>query len=122
MTDFDKRLRDSLSREDEAFLRDLEDQRGMFEQLGAAFHGPMRFWTWVVNVVVLLVTGLGFYCIWQMFQVDTTRSLILWTAGGWASWTVQIALKQWLWERINMLNVLRELKKIELRLVRLEER
>lgn len=122
MTDFDDRLRRTLSEEDEAFLQELEDRRGLFDQLSATFQGPMRHFTWLANAVVLIATAIGLYCIWQMFQADTTRNLILWTAGGWAAWTIQIALKQWIWNRVNLLSTLRELKKIELRLARLEER
>jgi len=122
MTEFDDRLRESLSKEDEAFLKELEDRRGLFDQVSATFHGPMRHFTWIANIVVLIATALGLYSVWMMFQADTTRGLILWAAAGWASWTVQIALKQWIWDRVNLLNVLRELKKIELRLVRLEDR
>lgn len=121
MTEFDDRLRQSLTAEDEAFLRELEDRRGLMDQVSATFHGPMRYWTWVANIVILAATATGLFAIWQMFQSETTRGLILWAAAGWAAWTVQIALKQWIWDRINMLNVLRELKKIELRLARIEK-
>ena len=120
MNDFEKTLRQSLSADDEAFLRDLEDGRGLFTQLGATFQGPMRFWSLFVWVFVIGASGLGFYCIWQMFSAPDTRSLILWTAGAWAAWTVQISLKQWVFQRMATLTLLREIKKLELRLSRLE--
>ncbi len=110
----------SLTQDDEAFLRDLEDGRGLFTQISATFHGPMRFWTALGAVSVFVATALGLFTVWQLFHADTTRSLILWAGGAWAAWTAQIALKQWLFDRMNHMTVLRELKKIELRVAKLE--
>ncbi len=121
MTDLEKTLRHSLSADDKTFLQDLEDGRGLFTQLGATFQGPMRFWSVVVWIFVLAASALGFYCIWKMIGAPDTRSLILWTAGAWAAWTVQINLKQWIFQRMATLTLLRELKKIELRLAGVEK-
>ena len=117
----DAKLKAALSADDEQFLRDLEDGRGLIAKVGDSFHGPMRWWAVVCNVFVMIATGFGIWTVIKLLGADTTRGQILWAAAAWASWTMQIALKQWLWDRINMLTVLRELKKIELRLVRLEE-
>lgn len=122
MTDFDTRLRTALTADDEAFLRELEDGRGLWKQLGATLQGPMRAWSAMVIVLSIIATGLGFWSIWQMFQAETTRLLILWAAAAWASWTVQVMLKQWLFDRMNTLTILREIKKLELKVAQLEAR
>lgn len=120
MTSDKHRILAALSQSDEEFLANLEDGRGLFSQLAATFAGPMRVWTIVGFVWVLSATALGFFAVVKMFQAETTRDLILWAAAGWAGWTMQIAIKQWIFERMNTLTILRELKKIELRLTRLE--
>lgn len=122
MTDLDNRIRTALSADDEAFLNSLEKERGLFAQIGESFRGPMRFMTIVANVAVLIATAIGLWSVWKMFDADTTRGLILWAAAAWAAWTMQIGLKQWIWSRIQTLSVLRELKRLELRLARIEER
>ena len=122
MTDLDNRIRTALSADDEAFLNSLEKERGLFSQIGESFRGPMRFMTIVANVAVLIATAIGLWSVWKMFDADTTRGLILWAAAAWAAWTMQIGLKQWIWSRIQTLSVLRELKRLELRLARIEER
>lgn len=122
MADLDNRLRAALSADDEAFLDTLEKERGLFAQIGESFRGPMRTMTVIANVAVLIATAIGLWSVWQMFQADTTRGLILWAAAAWAAWTLQIGLKQWIWSRIQTLSVLRELKRLELRLARIEER
>lgn len=120
MTSKDERLRAALAPDDEAFLASLDNGRGLFAQIGESFQGPLRAWTIAVNVGVLVASAVGLWAIWRMLEAETTRGLILWAAAGWAAWTVQIAGKQWLWDRMNTLSILRELKRIELRITRLE--
>jgi len=120
MSDFDDRLRANLSADDEAFLKDLEDGQGLFSQIGPLFRGPMAAWTWFANIFVLVATGAGLYAAYKFVVADDIQAMLLWAGAAWAAWTMQVALKQWMWDRINHLGVLRELKKIELRLVQLE--
>lgn len=120
MTDFDAKLRESLSADDEQFLKSLEDDRGLFTQFGATLHGPLKIWTRLVFVVTILVSLVAFYAAYQAFVVDDLRETVLWAAGAVAAFNGVSMLKQWLFERMNHLAVLRELKKIELRLSRVE--
>jgi hypothetical protein len=120
MTEFDDRLRRALDADDEEFLRDLEGERGLFDQLGDTMRGPLGRWGIMAWVIVLVVTAGGFYAIWRMFAAGDTRSLILWAGAAWFLWTVQIAVKQWIFDRMHTLSILRELKRIELRIARLE--
>ena len=120
MTDFDAKLRKSLNADDEQFLKSLEDDRGLFTQLGETFHGPLRFWTRLVFVVTFLVSALTFYATYQAFVAEGLRETILWAAGAVAGFNGVSMLKQWIFDRMNHLAVLRELKKIELRLSRVE--
>lgn len=118
----DDRIRAALSAEDEAFLADLDAERGLFAQIADSFRGPMRHMVVAANVTVMIATAVGLWTVWKMFEADTTRGLILWAAAAWAAWTVQIAVKQWIWGRMQTLSVLRELKRLEYRLARLEDR
>lgn len=120
MSDFDDRLRQDLTKEDEAFLRDLEDGQGLFSQVTPLFRGPMAGITIIAQIVTLIVTGIGLYAVWKFIQAPEIRDMLLWGGAAWAAWTTQVALKQWAWDRMNHLGVLKELKKIELRLVQLE--
>ena len=118
MMDFDTKLRETLSAEDEAFLKTLEDDRGLFTQLGETLHGPLRFWTRLVIVVTFLVSGLTFWAAYQAFIAEALRETVLWAAGTVIGANSVAMLKQWLFDRMNHLAVLRALKKIELRLAR----
>lgn len=122
MSTIDEKINEALSADDKAFLEGLEDERGLFRQLGDTFHGPMKGWTIAVNLVVVALTLLGFWAVWGFLNAESVESMLRWAGLGWIVWTVQIAAKQWLWDRINLLTTLRELKRIELRLALLENR
>lgn len=122
MTQDNDRLRAALEADDEAFLNSLEKERGLFAQIAETLRGPMRTMTVVANVAVLIATAVGLWSVWKMFGAASTRDLILWAAAAWAAWTMQIALKQWIWSRMSTLSVLREIKRMELRMAALEAR
>ncbi|MDG1826065.1 MAG: hypothetical protein P8H62_07330 [Henriciella sp.] len=118
MSSFENRLKASLSAEDEAFLKDLEPDAGLFQQMGSTFAGPLGGWTVYAFIMSFAMFGLSVWSIWNIFHVETTREMILWLAL--ASFTMLGVglIKMWFWMRMNHLAVLRELKMIELRLVK----
>lgn len=122
MTPDDARIRAALDVDDDAFIADLEDNRGLFTQYFATFHGPVSVWNWIVLVLTLAATGVGVYAAWRFVVGADVREMLLWGGAAWAAWTIQIASKQWVYDRMNHLAALREMKKLEWRLVRLEER
>ncbi len=118
MTTFEDRLLTSLNAEDEAFLKELEQDTGLFQQMGMTFSGPLRYWTAFAFVFSFFFLGLGVWALINMFEAESTKLVILWgTLVGWSSLSVGL-IKIWFWMRMNHLNVLRELKRIELRLVK----
>lgn len=118
MTNFEDRLLTSLSADDEAFLQELEQDAGLFQQMGMTFSGPLRYWTAFAFVFSLFFFGVAIWATYNMFQADELKVVILWgTLVGWSSLSVGM-IKIWFWMRMNHLSVLRELKRIELRLVK----
>ena len=122
MTQENDRLRAAVEADDETFLNSLEKERGLFAQIGETFRGPMRTMTIAANVAALIATAVGLWAVWKMFGAASTRELILWAGAAWAAWTLQIGIKQWIWSRVNTLSILREMKRMELRMAALEAR
>ncbi|MEM9842918.1 MAG: DUF6768 family protein [Pseudomonadota bacterium] len=118
MSSFEDRLLTSLNAEDEAFLKELEQDTGLFQQMGMTFTGPLRYWTAFAFVFSLFFFGLAIWGVVKMFETESLKHVMLWgTLVGFSSLTVGL-VKVWFWMRMNHLNVLRELKRIELRLVK----
>jgi len=118
MSSFEDRLLTSLNAEDEAFLKELEDDVGLFQQMGMTFSGPLRYWTVFAFVFSFLIFALSMWAGYNMLQAESVKLVVLWGAlFGWASLGVAM-IKIWFWMRMNHLGVLRELKRIELRMVK----
>lgn len=122
MTKFDDDLRAGLTADDKAFLDDLENGRGLFDQLGATLHGPMRFWSYLITVVTFLWFCFAIYAGWRAIEAVELRETILWSAGFLLSFQAVGLLKMWMFDRMNLLSLLAEMKKIELRVAQLSEK
>ena len=118
MSTFEDRLLTSLNADDEAFLKELEQDVGLFQQMGMTFSGPLRYWTAFAFVFSLFFFGLAVWAFINMLNAESIKIVVLWGAlVGWSSLSVGL-IKIWFWMRMNHLGVLRELKRIELRLVK----
>ncbi len=122
MTDYDEKIYAGLSVSDEEFLKDLEDGRGIFTQLGSLFRGPMAYMSYVIFIFILIFTALMIYCGWRAIIADDVRMTVLWCTGTLASLFPHGLMRIWLLGRMNHLMVLRELKKLELQIARLSEK
>ena len=122
MTGFDDRLKQALDADDEAFLRELDRERGLFAQIGDTMNGPLGGWARLVAVASVVLAIWMAVTIWQMIVADDQRALILWTAAALAAFIAQGMVKQWFFERMNLIAILRELKRIELRVARIEDK
>lgn len=120
MNTFDDRLRGALSADDAEFLKNLEDDRGLFAQMGATFEGPLKYWTAFAFVLSVTFFGTMIWCAWLIWASESLNVIALATAGFiWSNIAVAM-IKMWFWLRMNHLATLRELKKIELRIARIE--
>lgn len=122
MTKFDDELAATLSADDKAFLQDLENGRGLFEQLGATLQGPMRFWSYLITILTFFVFLGVVYSGWRAFNAVDVREIILWSTSVVVLFITVGFAKNWIFQRMNLLSVLTELKALELRVAQLNDR
>lgn len=118
MTNFETRLKEGLSAEDEVFLKNLESGESLIGQLGATFSGPMKFWTGFAFVLSFVLFGIAVWAGFRMYAAAEPREMVFWLAVFIFGMLAVSMIKIWFWMRMNHLAVLRELKRIELRIVR----
>lgn len=118
MTNFENRLKESLSAEDEAFLRNLEEGESLMGQLGSTFAGPMMVWTAFAFVLSFAFFGIAVWAGFKMYEATEPRLMVFWLGVFLFAMIAVGLIKIWFWMRMNHLALLRELKRIELRLVR----
>ena len=122
MSKLDDDLRARLSAADEEFLADLENGEGWFKQLGATLTGPLGWIGISVLLVAFICLGLAIWFGWEAFHAPTDRLTILWASGAILGVVANAMLRLFLTSRMSQLTLMRELKRIELRLIKLDER
>ena len=121
MTDIDARISRTLDEDDRAFLASLDARGSLFSEIGGIFYGPLKPIVIFLIVLTFLLAMLGFYASWGFIQAQGTDSMLRWGALAWAAWTVVSGIKRWLWDRANLVGLLREVKRLELRVAMLAE-
>lgn len=122
MTDIDDAIRAGLDADDRAFLASLDDERGLFRQLGDSLGGPLGGWAKVVFAMTFVLGILLIASVWQLLTADTTRDQILWATAAMALVMSTGFLKDWLFSRMNMFTVLREVKRLQVQVAMLESK
>ena len=122
MTDIDDAIRSGLDADDRAFLASLDDERGLFRQLGDSLGGPLGGWAKVVFAMTFLLGIVLLVSVWQLLTADTTRDQILWATAAMALVMSTGFLKDWLFSRMNMFTVLREVKRLQVQVAMLAEK
>ena len=121
MTDIDDRIRGALDEDDKAFLASLESERGLFRQIGDTWKGPMGGWA---KLAFAVAVAFGLLMIFVAVQVIHTRDVAehtLWAIALLAVLNMLGFLKQWIFERMNMLTILREVKRLQVQVAMLEQ-
>ncbi len=116
----DALIREALSEEDRAHF-DVEEPT-LPEQVFSLFRGRWR-WMNVLIVVVMLalfvaavVTGIRF------FEADDAATMLRWGAVAWLCWFAVGFLKLWTWMEMERFAIVREIKRLELRVANLSAR
>ena len=122
MTDIDDAIRAGLDADDRAFLASLDDERGLFRQLGDSLGGPLGGWAKVVFAMTFVMGIVLLVSVWQLLTADTTRDQILWATAAMALVMSTGFLKDWLFSRMNMFTVLREVKRLQVQVAMLAEK
>ncbi|MGV3555915.1 MAG: DUF6768 family protein [Croceibacterium sp.] len=122
MTDIDDAIRAGLDADDRAFLASLDDERGLFRQLGDSLGGPLGGWAKVVFAMTFVLGIMLVASVWQLLTADTTRDQILSATAAMALVMSTGFLKDWLFSRMNMFTVLREVKRLQVQVAMLESK
>ena len=121
MNDIDDRIRGALDADDREFLSSLED-RGMFHQLGDSMGGPMGGWAKLMFGISLVFGVLLVICFYMVFTSHEAWEHLMWAIAALMVLVIQSSLKQWFFARMNMLSILREVKRLQVQVALLSEK
>ena len=116
MSDFDQKLKDILSENDEALIEASLDGDGYWDELFATLKakGGYRWvrvgvWIFVTIAVVLMI-----YSVWKFFHTDNVKMQIFYATLAVFCNQGQIAFKLWFAMHMNRRANLREIKRLRL--------
>lgn len=122
MTGIDDQISTALDEDDRAFLASLDEERGMFRQIGDSMHGPLGGWAkFSFTIAILIGIGLA-YCFYRAVTAADLQPMVGWGMTTLGLLIMQGFLKEWMFARMNMLSVLREVKRLQLQVAMLEKR
>lgn len=122
MTIIDDQISSALDDDDRAFLASLDEERGMFRQIGDSMSGPLGGWA-KFSFAIAVVIGIGlFYAFYRAVTADAIQPMVGWGMTTLGLLIMQGFLKEWMFARMNLLSVLREVKRLQLQVSMLEKR
>ncbi len=121
MSDIDEKIRNALMAEDQKAIDEIDDGTGLFELIGLTFKGKQAWMTYYMYFLGLVVaTALVYFVIEYLGAADIKTSL---------NWALLILgclfmitlIKILSWQQIQKAELLREIKRLEMRIMLVAE-
>ena len=117
MSDIDAQIRQALTEEERQLIDDSTNQAGLFELLGMSFRGKQAWITWYMWIMGFIIFFLGLYFLSLFFAADDLKTSLAWALAIIACLSVMIVIKVLSWQHLTKLEIMREIKRLELRLL-----
>jgi uncharacterized protein DUF6768 len=119
MDDIDRKIEEALSEEDRSLMNEFGEQ-GMFALLFSVYRGPQAWIVSLTTFVMLIMVGGGFYSLWKLVGVWGSPDAVIWGATVFVLMMMVSFIKVWFWIRMESNRVIREVKRLELQIARLQ--
>lgn len=116
----DDRIRRELEQQGSEIDRAQFDERSLFGMLGRVFTGSLRRWAAFGMLLTLVFVALTIWCGYGFFTAADTGGRVFWGVLALAAIQAVSMLKLWFFMEMNRNSVIRELKRMEIALSRLE--
>lgn len=120
--DLDRLIGEALEAEDREILREFQEEPGYFAQAMSLFRGKLAWVMWLVYVVNIVAVAVAIWGIWKMFQTTDPVMTVRWAVLILASQSIGLFMKSGLGYQMLANRVLREVKRLELQLLRAQAR
>jgi hypothetical protein len=118
MRDIDQTLDDALQAEERDLLRRIGEEPGYLDQALSIFSGKTGW----VSALLMVVQGVAFlggaFMAWRFFQAADSLSALQWGLPSAVLLLTSLIIKMAMWPTIQANRVIRELRRMELQMVR----
>ena len=119
MSELDRKIEEALSEQDRSLMAQFGEQ-GLMGQLGGMFQGKLAWLSAVTFIVGLAMFILGAYAAVQFATVGEIIPMLRWGGIAWFGFIGMMMIKLWSWMRMETNRTLREIKRLELQIARMQ--
>jgi hypothetical protein len=120
MSKIDDLIEETLSEDDERLLAEYGSEPGYFRQAFGLFRGPLSWVMWLVMICNVLIGLLAIWSVWQAMTAESVIETVRWGIASVIAVQLVTFLRGFMGDHFEANRVLREIKRVELRLVRME--
>lgn len=118
----DDRIKEALSADEARVLSDFAEEPSMLDQALQLLQTRNRMLTLIAGLFSIAFLIFGFYSLWNFFNVEETKDLIMWAMAFGFSIAAVCMMKIWAWMEIEKNATIREIKRLELQVAILTQR
>jgi len=122
MSNIDEKIRSALSAEDQKAIAEISEDAGLFELIGLTFKGKQAWISYYMYFLGLLVTAAFIYFVYQYLGTSDIKSSLNWALLIIGCGFMFILLKVLGWQQIQRAELMREIKRLEMRIVLASEK
>lgn len=122
MHDIDEKIRQALTEADKKAIDEISSGTGLFELIGMSFKGKQAWMMYYMYLLGFVVFLLLVYCTVQFFNTQDLKMSLSWGLGILTCMFMIMLVKIMAWQQMFKLELLRELKRLEMRLMLANEK
>ncbi len=119
MDDLDRKIEAALNAEDRALLEQFGEQH-LLAQAFSVFSGKQGWIAFMATIMTFVIFAAAVYCGWKFFSAVDVIAATRWGASAIMLMIMTGFLKIWFWMRMESNRVLREVKRLELQMARMQ--
>jgi len=114
MSKLDEAIREALSDDEAEQIESLAAPQGLWSRLWGVFRSNIGPWAWYGLVLQLITLGVAIWAGWNFYFAEAGREMALWGALAGVMILLQTFLKFWFLVQMDKMEILREIKRLEL--------
>jgi len=121
MNELDEKIREALTNEDQKAIDEIDSGAGLFDLIGQSFSGKQAWMMYYMYALGLVVTGLLIYFVIQYLGTDDIKTSLTWALLIITALFMIAMVKIMAWQQMQKLELMRELKRLEMRIMLIAE-
>lgn len=122
MNNIDEQIRQALTEEDQKVIDEIDHEAGLFELIGMTLKGKQAWITYYIYFAGLAATAAGVYFIIQYLGVSDIKSSMNYALLIITCLLIITILKIFSWQQMQKMELLREIKRLEMRIMLVAEK